>query len=180
VLAIVACVSQRADGASWSVLLTGTQAVLTGFVFVLAIHHGEGGMEVRDLFLLALAAAGVIGWILVREPVVAVGCVVAADLTACLMMTPKVTRDPDSETLSTYALASVGGALAAGAVGEADLSLLLYPAYYCVANAAMAVFIHHRRVVISCPTRGRARGRRCPTPPAALGWPGPSRDGSRV
>jgi hypothetical protein len=49
VLAIVACVSQRADGGSWSVLLTGTQAVLTGLVFVLAIRHGEGGMEARDL-----------------------------------------------------------------------------------------------------------------------------------
>jgi hypothetical protein len=122
----------------------------------------------------------VIGWIVVREPVVAVVCVVVADLTACLMMTPEVMRDPESETLSTSALASVGGALAAGAVGEVDLSLLLYPVYFCVANAAMAIFIHRRRTVISCPSRGRAKGRPCPTPRAALGWPGPSRDGSRV
>jgi hypothetical protein len=170
VLAIVACVSQRADGGSWSVLMTGTQAVLTGFVFVLAIRHGEGGMEARDLFLLALAGAGVIGWILARQPVVAVGCVVAADLTAVVMMTPKVRRDPESETLSTYALASVGGALAAGAVGGADLTLLLYPVYYCLANAAMAVFILRRRArTTSCPTRGRTKGRPYPTPPAALG-----------
>jgi hypothetical protein len=145
VLAIVACLSQRADGASWSVLMVGTQTVLTGFVFVLAIPHGEGGMEARDLFLLALAGAGVIGWILAHQPVVAVGCVIAADLTAFVMMTPKVTRDPESETLSTYALASVGGAFAAGAVGETDVSLLLYPVYFCLANGAMAILIRRRR-----------------------------------
>jgi hypothetical protein len=37
------------------------------------------------------------------------------------------------------------GALAAGAVGAPDLSLLLYPAYYCLANGAMAALIHRRR-----------------------------------
>jgi hypothetical protein len=179
VLAVVAAVSQRADGASWSVLMTGTQALLTGVVFVLAIRHGEGGMEARALFLLALAGAGVTGWILAREPVVAVGCVIAADLTAVIMMVPKVKRDPASETLSTYTLASVGGALAAGAVGAADLSLLLYPVYYCLANAAMAIFIHRRRAT-SCPNRGTATCRRLPTARGALGWPGPSRDGSRA
>ncbi len=183
VLAIVACLSQRADGASWSVLMTGTQAFLTGFVFVLAIRHGEGGMEVTDLLLLGLAAAGVIGWILARQPVLAVGCVIAADLTAFAMMTPKVMRDPESETLSTYALASVGGALAAGAVGEADLSLLLYPVYYCLANAAMAILIHRRRTsrdVTSCPSRGSRSALPGPTPRAAPGWPGPSPGGSRA
>ena len=40
------------------------------------------------------------------------------------MMVPKVYRDPGSETLATFALASLGGALAIGAVGVADVSLL--------------------------------------------------------
>jgi preprotein translocase subunit Sss1 len=180
VLAVVAALSQRADGASWSVLMTGTQAILTGLVFVLAIRHGVGGMETRDLFLLGLAGVGVIGWIIARQPVVAVGCVIAADLTAFVMMTPKVKADPDSETLSTYALAAAGGALAAGAVGMADVSLLLYPVYYCAANAAMAVFIHRRRSASACPSRGTPQGHRPPNAPAAPVWPGPSRGGSRA
>ena len=167
VLAVVAALSQRADGASWSVLMTGTQAILTGLVFVLAIRHGEGGMEARDLFLLGLAGVGVIGWIIARQPVVAVGCVIAADLTAFVMMTPKVKADPDSETLSTYALAAAGGALAAGAVGMADVSLLLYPVYYCAANGWMAVFIHRRRSASACPSRGTAQGHRPGSAPAA-------------
>jgi hypothetical protein len=146
-LAIVACVAQLADGASWSAVMTGTQAILTGAVFLLAIRYGEGGMSAAELALIALAGAGVIGWILVREPLVAVGCVIAADLIAFAMMVPKVRRDPHSETVSTYALASVGGALATGAVGMVDLSLILYPAYYCVANGAAAILIRQRRSV---------------------------------
>jgi hypothetical protein len=93
-----------------------------------------------------------------------------------------------AEGVSTFALASVGGALAAGAVGEADVSLLLYPVYYCLANVAMALLIHRRRAALlamsprrpAYPSRGSTKGRPCPTPHAALGLPGPSQDGSRA
>jgi hypothetical protein len=61
------------------------------------------------------------------------------------MMTPKTYRDPESETLITFALASLSGALAAGAVGAIDVSLLLYPAYFCIVNGAIALLIHQRR-----------------------------------
>jgi hypothetical protein len=40
-LAAVASLSQRADGASWSLVLTGSQTILTALVFVLAIRYGE-------------------------------------------------------------------------------------------------------------------------------------------
>jgi hypothetical protein len=146
VLAIVACASQRADGASWSLVLTASQVILTGLVFVLAIRHGEGGLAAADLSLIAVACAGVVGWAVVRQPVIAVVCVIVADLSAAAMMTPKAYRDPHSETLAMYVLASVGGALAAGAVGALDVSLLLYPVYYCIANGAMALLIFVWRI----------------------------------
>jgi hypothetical protein len=149
VLAIVACVAQLADGASWSAVMTGTQAVVTGAVFLLAIRYGEGGMSATDLCLIAVAGGGVIGWILIRQPIVALGCVIAADMIGVAMMTPKVRRDPHSETLATYALASVGGALATDAVGMLDLSLLAYPAYYCLANGALAILIYRQRAECS-------------------------------
>src|SRR5688500_8457945 len=44
VLAVVVCLSQRADGASWSLIMASTQAVLTSLIFMLAIHRGEGGV----------------------------------------------------------------------------------------------------------------------------------------
>jgi hypothetical protein len=41
----VVCLSQRADGASWSLIMTAAQAVLTSAVFLLSIHRGEGGLS---------------------------------------------------------------------------------------------------------------------------------------
>jgi hypothetical protein len=145
VLAIVVCLSQRADGASWSLVMAGTQVVLTTAIFVLAIRVGTGGVSSIDALMIGVATAGVAGWLVVHEPIVATLCVVAADLIAAAMMVPKTYRDPHSETLSTFALASLGGALAAGAVGVLDVSLLVYPVYYCLVNGAMALLIDRRR-----------------------------------
>src|SRR3954447_2052400 len=103
--------------------------------------------------MIAIAAGGVLGWLLAAEPLVATGCVVAADLLGAAMMLPKTHPDPESETLVTFAVSrlagfafgSLAGALAAGAVGAVDASLLLYPVYYCLINAAIALVIAARR-----------------------------------
>jgi hypothetical protein len=151
VLAVVVCLSQYADGASWSLIMAAVQAVLTAFIFVLSIRHGEGGVSPAELLMIAIAGAGVVGWIMTDEPLVATAFVVIADLLGAGMMVPKTYRDPESETLVTFAFASLGGALAAGAVGAVDFSLLLYPAYYCVINGAIALLIFHRRSVLTGP-----------------------------
>jgi hypothetical protein len=158
VLAIVVFLSQRADGASWSLILAGSQAIVTSLVFLLAIRHGEGGMSAPDVALIAMAGGGVIGWIVADEPLIAIAGVIVADVVAAAMMTPKTYRDPDSETLATFAFASLGGALAAGAVGTADLSLLAYPIYYCLCNAAISLLIYSRRAALrGAPAHARVR-----------------------
>jgi hypothetical protein len=157
VLAVVVSFSQYADGASWSLVMAGVQAVLTSLVFVLSVRRGEGGVSRADITMIAIAGAGVTGWIVADEPIVATACVVAADLIGAGLMVPKTYRDPDSETLITFAFASLGGALAAGAVGAIDVSLLLYPVYYCVINGAIALLIWERRL-----TRAGAGAPRAP------------------
>ena len=166
VLATVVCISQRADGASWSLIMAGAQAVVTCLVFVLSIRRGEGGLGSGEVVMIAIALGGVVGWIVADEPIVATACVVAADLIGAAMMVPKTWRDPDSETLATYAFASLGGALAAGAVGAPVLALLLYPIYYCLVNGAISVLIVYRRRVLSGDPLSTATPG-CPTRPAA-------------
>ena len=144
-LAIVVSLSQWADGASWSLVMSGTQAVLISCIFVLSIRRGEGGLSAPELFMIGVAGAGVAVWIAADEPLVATGCVVAADLIGTALMVPKTYRDPQSETLLTFALASVAGVLAAASVGAIDATLLLYPLYFCLANGALALLIAGRR-----------------------------------
>jgi hypothetical protein len=157
VLAVVVSLSQYADGASWSLVMAGVQAVLTSLVFGLSVRRGEGGVSRADITMIAIAGAGVAGWIVADEPIVATACVVVADLIGAGLMVPKTYRDPHSETLITFAFASLGGALAAGAVGAIDVSLLLYPVYYCVINGAIALLIWERRL-----TRAGAAAPRAP------------------
>jgi hypothetical protein len=166
VLAIVVCLSQRADGASWSLLMPAAQAVLTSLTFLLAIRRGQGGVDVWDRVAIGIAGGGVAGWMVADAPIVATACVVGADAIGAAMMVPKTYRDPDSETLSTFALASLGGALAAGAVGGTELALLIYPIYFCVVNGALALVIHQRRAQLECDVAPSV------TPVAQRGWAG--------
>jgi hypothetical protein len=150
-LSVLVFLSQRADGASWSLVAAGTQVVLNGLILALAACRGVGGLSVGDRAALAIAAGGAIGWAAADAPFVATTCVVVADVLALAMMVPKTYRDPGSETLATFVLAAVGGALATLAVGSADPALVTYPLYLTVANLGLAILIHQRRVAQPMP-----------------------------
>jgi hypothetical protein len=153
-LATTALVSQYADGAGWSMLMLLGQAVTTGLTFVLSIRRGVGGLSRLDLTITAIAGLGVIGWFVSSTPVIATACVVFADTLGVGLMLPKTWREPGSETLSTFALASLAGLLGALAVGALDFSLLLYPLYFCIVNGIIAVIIAIRTNAL-----GGGRGR---------------------
>jgi len=147
VIEVVALESQRAGGASWSLLPLATQATGTCAVFVLSIRFGSGGVSRQELALIALAGAGVAGWLVEDEPIIATTCVIVADFIAALMMLPKAWLDPHSETMSTFALASLGGLAAVGAVATPSVPLLMYPVYFALVNAGLTLVIHRRRRV---------------------------------
>jgi hypothetical protein len=149
VLGCTVFVSQAADGATWSLVVVGSDAVLTTGIFLLSLRLGSGGVGWGEGAAVCVAGAGVLAWWVTDEPVLATLCVVVADLVGVALMAPKAYRDPSSETPVTYALAGVGGFLAALAVGALDPSLLLYPTYYCVANGALAVLILRRRATLA-------------------------------
>ena len=147
-LTIVVVLSQHADGATWSLLMAGAQAVLTTLIFLMSIRRGEGCLCAGEWLMISVASLGVVGWIVADEPIIATACVVVADLLGAALMVPKAYRDPHSETLSTFALASLAGALAVGAVGAPNLALLLYPVYFCLVNGALALLLWRRRAVL--------------------------------
>lgn len=93
-LAIVVCFSQRADGASWSLIMVAAGALLNSLIFALSFRRGVGGVTTVELVMIVVAGGGVVGWLVADEPVVATACVVAADLIGAAMMVPKTYRDP--------------------------------------------------------------------------------------
>jgi hypothetical protein len=173
-LAIVVVLSQRADGASWSLVMVATDAVLTLLIFALSIRRGVGGVTRGEAAMIGIAALGVAGWVIADEPLVATAGVIVADLTGVALMVPKTWRDPGSETLATFVFASAAGLPAAGAVGALDASLLLYPVYFCLVNGAIALLIivaRSRPATAGDPSAGAAPP---PAPPRPAGgaWSG--------
>src|ERR1700710_2593322 len=65
VIEVVALQAQRAGGAPWSLVPLAAQALGTCLVFVLSIRLGCGGLSRVELALIALAGAGVVGWLAV-------------------------------------------------------------------------------------------------------------------
>lgn len=147
-LEVVALEAQRADGARWSLVPLTTQAAGTCAVFALSLRWGSGGLSRVDLSLIALAGAGVAGWLVVDEPIIATACVIAADLIAALMMLPKTWREPGSETMATFVLAALGGMAMVGSIGSWSVSLVVYPFYFAAVNASLACVIAYRRGVL--------------------------------
>jgi hypothetical protein len=148
VLSAVAFAAQWAGDGGWSLLMIGTQTVSITAVFLLSIRRGVGGVAPPDLALLCVAGCGVVGWLLLSEPLVATVCVVVSDVCGVLLMLPKAWRDPWSETASSFTLAGFSGLMSAGAVGATAVDLLLYPLYFAVANGVTAGIIVARRRVL--------------------------------
>ena len=161
VLSIGAYLAHGAEGPRWSLVMLAVQVALNCLVLALSVRLGVGGLGRADLLMLGMAGAGIAGWMIIGDPLVATLCIIAADLLGVAMMTPKAWRDPSSETSSTYALASLSGLLAAGAVGSMEPALLLYPIYYALVNGGLALLLRVRTARLAVAPRlvpGRSLG----------------------
>lgn len=145
VIEVVAVEAQHADGASWSMIPLISQAVGTCAVFALSLKLGSGGVNRVELALIGLAGIGVLGWLAADEPVIATGGAILADFIGAIMMLPKAWREPRSETMSTFAVASISGVVTAASVGVLSPSLLIYPMYFALINAVLTLVIGFRR-----------------------------------
>ncbi len=144
-LSVIVLASQRADGGRWSLLVVVAQLVGSAVILALSVKRGVGGTSRLDIGLAAIAAAGLVGWAVAGDPTIATLCVVLADCTAVVMMLPKTYRRPDSETLSAFVLSALSGVFAMAAVGSLNVGLLLYPAYFAIADATVIALIVYRR-----------------------------------
>jgi hypothetical protein len=149
VISVLAALSHRAEGGGWSLLVLDGQALATLLVLACAVRRGVGRLTVENVVMLGLASFGVVGWLLLTDPMAATACAAVADGAGLLAMAPKAWADPNSETLATYALAGATGLLAALAVEAWDVALLLFPVSFCLGNTATAVLIALRRRAVS-------------------------------
>lgn len=141
VLGLISFFSQLAKGARYSLIMTGAQALGDLFIFILAVKHGIGGFLKRDIFALIGAAIGLILWYITKEAAIALFIVIFIDATGAVLTIIKSYEHPETETISSWALTSIGGFLACIAIGKFNLILLAFPFYICAISLAIIVSI---------------------------------------
>jgi hypothetical protein len=152
-IGVVAATANGASGLRWSLVQISVQALTSALVLALAVRRGMGSLTPGNGVMVAVAVAGIVGWLVSSDPATALAGMVVADSIGVAMMLPKTWRDPHSETVATFELATLSGLLAMLAVGGTDPVLLAWPGYLATVNGLTAGVIVVRRQAL----RPRAR-----------------------
>ncbi|MFA6381672.1 MAG: hypothetical protein WCX08_00175 [Candidatus Buchananbacteria bacterium] len=141
ILGLISFFSQLAKGASYSLILTGVQAIGDLFIFILAVKYGIGGLMKRDIISLVGAGISLWFWYLTSEAAIALFLVIFVDAIGVVLTVVKSYQSPATETASAWVLTALGGFLACIAVGRLDFILLAFPFYICLAGLVILAAI---------------------------------------
>jgi hypothetical protein len=140
-LSVVAFILQFAEGASYSLFLTGAQMIGLMTVFLLSIKNGYGGFLKRDIIGLGGVVMSLFVWYLTDNAGLAIVIVVIIDGIGGILTIFKSYESPLTETVSSYLLGGIAGFLACLAVGYFNITLLAVPLYTFFMNFAIALSI---------------------------------------
>ena len=144
VWSIVSCIvffGQLEKGAGIGALPTGASEIFTLLIFLSSLKYGFKHPSKADLVFLAIALAGIIPWILTKDPTIAVVIAVGIDLTAFLPTLRKTWNYPSTETPILYGSNVLRHILALFSLRAYNLATALHPATMIVVNTLMTIFI---------------------------------------
>ena len=141
ILTAISYFSQRSAGAGASLWFTLGNGVGVALVLVISLFKGVGGLTRFDLMVLALAGLGIAGWLTFDSPGLAIASVIFADLMGTLPTLRKAYRDPASESVSAFTIATLSAVLGIYAVGAWSAVLVAYPLYILLADGAIVVAV---------------------------------------
>lgn len=140
VLGAIAFFSQVYEGAGTSLWFAGVQVAGTIIVFALSIWVGIGKfLKSTDYTILGFAALGLVLWYLTDNAGYALAITISISLLGGSATVWKAYKDPQSETLSTWALSFLASICAVMSVGTVDWVLLAYPFYLLILYSAILV-----------------------------------------
>ena len=149
-------------GQVMSAVMSGVTVLTTGTVFVLGLRKGNRALDKLDIATLVGALAGMVVWLLLDNPTLAIFVALGVDIIAFIPTLVHGWTNPEEESAVSYGVATAGaglGLIAASGAG-ATLAGVAYPVYAVVFNGAMAVLLT-RSVWVSwllLPIGQRSRG----------------------
>lgn len=129
-LGSIAFFSQLYEGATDSLWFAAVQVSGTIIVFVLSIRLGAGDyLSKKNLVIFFVAACGLVAWYFTETAVYALTITISISLLGGAVTVQKAYEDPESETMSTWAVSLLASVCAVLSVGKVDWVILAYPLY---------------------------------------------------
>jgi hypothetical protein len=148
-LGVMSVIAQFQAGNRWPLLMTVGSVAGCGTIAVLSLRYGYGHFKKRDTTALVMATLGMALSQVLHSPLVALLIIIFVDMIGYSLTIAKTWKAPETETLSTWVLATVAGLLGALAVNEPTFTKLVYPLYIFVGNFVLIAIIISRRKTLA-------------------------------
>lgn len=145
ILQVTGVIAMRESGAGIAVLSLSSGAVFCGFISILSIKHGTKNITAFDTFCLIGSLAAIAVYIFMHNPLLSIILISAIDFTGSLPTLRKAYMEPQTETLSMYAIFVFSGSLNMVALPVYSLATALYPLTLIGINFLVAMIILVRR-----------------------------------
>jgi len=128
---------QIVKGAGLGALPTLVAEVLTISIFIFSLKYGFKYVKTIDHYYLAIACAGLIPWLITKDPTVSVLVAVSIDVIAFTPTIRKTWHFPSTETKTIYAINVIRHVITLGSLSSYNLATMAHSIAMIVANTVM-------------------------------------------
>lgn len=114
-------------------------------VVILGLYYGDRSFEKIDVLCQLGAGMGLLLWLTLHNPLIAIIIITLVDLIAALPTYKHIWQKPEEETLASFVICGIASALTLAAITSLVLTGLIYPIYLLLANFGMAGLIIFKR-----------------------------------
>jgi hypothetical protein len=148
VWSMVSCIiffGQLAKGAGIGALPTAASEIFTVIIFLFSLQYGFKTIRPVDKIFLAAALAGVIPWLLTKDPTASVIIAVSIDVIAFMPTIRKTWKHPRTETPILYAMNVLRHILMLFSLQAYNIATALHSVAMIVTNTIMTMIIVNKK-----------------------------------
>lgn len=148
VWSLVSCIiffGQVAKGAGIGALPTAASEIFTVIIFFFSLQYGFKRIRTIDTVFLIVALAGIIPWIMTKDPTLSVIIAVSIDLLAFVPTLRKTFRNPETETPILYGSNVFRHILMLGSLQAYNVATALHSVAMITTNTLMTFIILRKK-----------------------------------
>lgn len=141
IVSLVTFFGQVVKGAGVGAIPTGVSEIFTIIIFLFSLKYGFKEATLKDKIFLAIALAGLIPWVLTKDPTISVIIVVSIDLIAFIPTLQKTARLPESENYILFLMNALRHLLALFSLQAYNIATMLHSVVMIIVNFIMTYLI---------------------------------------